>query len=286
MSYRYLSEQLRPTADTAARFFTGRWGVTKFKFEEPLNQEITYRPTLQAITSDHHYLCVEVSESPYPTGLDAFVLDCMRLCRPVRLFVALPSESKNQYYNRDLARARDCGVGVLEVSQGNPRIIQQPTSLSLAGVRPVDLEKSPKRYRLALSQAEDVFKGGNPAKGCSLLYDEIEDLSRKVAKKINLKGFWKPLPQNRSQPKINFDKDAWYKVIRVLMDNLDLQKCRYISHHLLARILGLTPYRNEASHKPRTKSALIKRDSQLRTRFENAVDILFDSIQAVKPLHI
>jgi hypothetical protein len=282
MTYRYLSEQLRPIAEGARSFFRRKWGIGDFVVEEAVDSDASYRPTLQAQSADYHLLCVEVSESPYPSALDSFVVDCMRLCIPVRLFVAVPEDSKGQSYNRDLERARKCGVGVLEVCRSVSRIIQQPLSLSLAGVRPIELEKFPPKYRLALSQAEEIFKGGQPSKGCSLVYEEIEDLSRKIARKTFTKGLWNP----GKGANLNFDKDPWQGVLKSLMRDLDYNRCPAIKIDLLGRIVGVTPYRNESAHKPKSRTQLIKRDRQLRTRFENAVDIFLDLTTAAKALHV
>lgn len=282
MTYTVLPEQLRSTADKAASFFETRWGVKTFEIEAPFHADIAYRPTLHAVTSDYHDLCVEVSESPYPSVMDSLVVDCITRCLPIRLVVALPAGSQNQYYSRDLERARECGVGTLEVSTGNSKLINQPLSLSLAGLRPIDLEKFPRKYRLSLSSAEDTFKRTHPAKGCSLLYDEIEDLSRKVAAKTEAKGFWR-IPKPKM---LNFDTSHWHRVMRFFMQNLDTQRCKCISDGLLGRILGITSHRNDAAHKPKSKAALLQRDRQLRTRFENATDILSDLIASSKSLHV
>ena len=48
--------------------------------------------------------------------------------------------------------------------------------------------------------------------------------------------------------------------------------------------LGITPYRNDTGHKPKDMKALIKRDQQLRTRFEDAVDLLGELIDATEAL--
>ena len=282
MNFRFLSEQLRPTAEEARNFFKRKWGIGSFVLEEAVSSETTFSPTLQAQTPDHHLLCVEVSESPYPSALDSFVVDCMRLCIPVRLFVAVPEDSKGQNYNRDRERARKCGVGVLEVSPRSSKIIQQPLSLSLAGLRPVELEKFPRRRRLALSQAEETFKLGQPSKGCSLVYDEIEDLSRTVARRTFARGLW----ITGKGANLKFDKDPWQSVVKSLMNNLDYSKCAPIKLALIARIVGITPHRNDSSHKPKSRAQLIQRDRQLRTRFENAVDILQDLTVAAKSLHL
>src|SRR5947209_14436593 len=129
MLYRSLSEELRPIADACAQYFITNWGVSGFKVEEPVDPQIERRPTLQTLTSDGHYLCVEVSESPYPTGLDSFVLDCRDHFLPVRLFVGIPAGSKASNFKRDFDRARGRGVGVLEVSQTGVQKTLDPVSL-------------------------------------------------------------------------------------------------------------------------------------------------------------
>jgi len=57
---------------------------------------------------------------------------------------------------------------------------------------------------------------------------------------------------------------------------LDYKRCPKVSRPLLARILGITEHRNELGHKPRNRAARVKRDQELRTRFEAAADLLFD----------
>lgn len=53
-----------------------------------------------------------------------------------------------------------------------------------------------------------------------------------------------------------------------------------------ALMSGTTGLRNESGHKPKNRADLIKRDSQLRTRFESAADLLLELCDAVKQLHV
>ena len=197
MNYRHLPELLRPIADAAISFFRRDWGISRFYVEQPIDAAIEYRPTVYAVTSDHHFLCLEVSERPYPTGLDGFVLDCVRNCIPVRLFVVLSAGPKGSDYDRDLNRARTNGVGILEISAATVVVINEPLSLSLIGVRRIERHKFPRKYRLALSLAETTFIKGNPAKGCSTLYDEIEALTRRIARRVDVNGLWRSLGGSR-----------------------------------------------------------------------------------------
>ena len=283
MTYKALAESLRSVADQAEIFFRKSRGVSGFKVESAIHPEIGC-PTLHAQTRDHHLLCVEVSESPYPATLDRFVLDCVRLGLPVKLFIAVPkpTDPRPSGYDKELSRARDCGVGVVEIEGETIKVVQEPVPLSLSGLRQVDRKDFPQKYREMLAQAESTFRQGNPAKGCSEIYDEIESLSRRIAEKTLVKGMWISAPG----PGFNFKKDAWANVVRTMIKRLDYAKANQISESLLARILGLTSHRNDTNHKPANKKHLMRRDRELRTRFENAVDLLAELVNASRSLRV
>jgi len=59
-----------------------------------------------------------------------------------------------------------------------------------------------------------------------------------------------------------------------------------IKKNLLIRVAALTDVRNDAGHKPRNRAERMKRDRELRTRFESAVDVLRDFANAARPLRI
>ena len=163
--------------------------------------------------------------------------------------------------------------------------IYEALALSLISVRPIHMKKYPAKYESALSDAEATFKNGSPAKGCSLIYDEIEGLSRAIAKKSKAKGYWRSPRQGQRVPRTNLDIAPWQNVMEVLMERLDWQRCKCLKNSL-QRVVGVVPHRNESGHKPKTLAARIKRDSELRTRFEAAADLLFDLICACRPLHL
>lgn len=287
MKFRILSEALRPVARSTARYFSDNWGVSRFRVEEALpTTNVARRPTLHAVTRDKQILCIEVSESPFPRGLDSFVLDCINNCVPMRLFIAVPASSSNDNFKADLARARNCGVGVLEVSDNEVTKLCDALSLSLVSVRPVTARDFPKKYRMALSRAYGTFRDGDPVKGCSTVYDEVEALSRRVAEKTQKKGLWHALKPGEKAPKINFETAKWSTLIRILMEHLDHKKHKSLTQSLLGSLLGLTTARNESSHKIKTVSDLVRRDKRLKTRFENAIDILSDLIRATKSLRV
>lgn len=285
MDYRWLSPNLHSTADAVAQYFKLNWGVRKFEVESPIDTTIEYSPTLHAVDEEFYHVCIDVSESPYPRGLESFVLKCVTECIPVKSFVALPEGSSSPDFRKDLRSARQLGIGILEVSPGGVKVLHPSQPLSLAAVRPVQADRFPRKYRYHLSQAETTFKQGNPSKGCSMVYDEMEAVFRKVAKRTRDTALWRPLRQGERAPRISRTV-PWAKVVEAVMDHLDPAKCNCLGRPLMARILGVTPHRNDTAHKPANREELVRRDRELRTRFENAVDLLFDLVDAVRPLHV
>jgi hypothetical protein len=117
------------------------------------------------------------------------------------------------------------------------------------------MKKYPARYRLVLTQAEATFRQGNPAKGCSEIYDEIEALTRRIAKRTLKLGLWKASKPGGAIPKMDLDKDPWAAVVEMLMSQLDPGYPPKIPKAQLAHILGLTPHRNDTGHKPNSKES-------------------------------
>jgi hypothetical protein len=285
MKFVYLPTSLVATAERAVEYFRDNHGLGSFRVEEEIGPTLQYRPTLQTMTSDHYYLCVELSESPYPALLEPVVLDCVTQGLPVKLYVAFPSDPLPPDYKARVDRARAHGIGVLEISPNQTQLIHTSLPLSLVGLRPRPNREFPPRYRSALAAAENTFKNGSPAQGCMLIHQEIEQLSRKIAKKTQAKGLWRSLKPNEKAPRFS-EKTAWARVMEIVIDHLDFSKCPTPDKSLLNRIAGMTTHRNDGGHKPDSLKALVKRDREVRTRFENAVDTLFDLIQQSRHLRI
>jgi hypothetical protein len=220
---------------------------------------------------------------PYPDALDQLVLDCMNSGMPAKVFVAIPAEAKDVQYRENVRRANSRGVGLIEIGSRKGRIIHNALSLSLTAYRPLDKQQYPAKYRRALSDAERTFREGNPGKGCAILYDELEALTRRRAKRAVSRGCWSGNP-----PKINFERDAWQNVVETLRKNFDLKKCgrRNLDQPLWGRVLRVVPFRNQVGHKPTRLKELIARDARLRTRFEDAGDLLLELILASGPLRV
>lgn len=281
MPYNLLVPQLWPVAEGVASFLRKDWGIGGLKQEEAAYKEIKPIPTFHGPMPDHHVLWVEVSNRAYPPHLDGIVADCMQHGLPVRLVVAVPSGLKGAEFHEDLSRARAKAVGVIAMDGEDGELLASPLSQSLAAVHPIDRSEFPAKFRFALSQAEDTFRNGDPAKGCDALYGIMESVSRKAAAATHKKGLWKA---GSNPPR--FDKDPWDSVMNALVRSLDTAKYPHFGDNILHRIIGVTPYRNKVVHVPKTAAELRKRDRMLRTRFEDAANILLELVNDAKPLRI
>jgi hypothetical protein len=282
VNFRALATELHGTAEEVARFFKEDRGLSHFKVEEPVADDIDYRPTLQALTPEKLEVWIEISVTPYPQSLDSVVLHCVTNSLPVRIYVGFPAGLSTTQYKSNIDDSRRKGVGAVEVSGSKCQVIHEALSLSLIGVRCEDHRKFPPRYRSVLSSAESTFRNGDPAKGCSLIYDEIEGLSRRLVRKINDKNLWGA----RGAPTgLNFDKAQWARIMEAILDRANTHSVApKLSKSLLNRIAGMTEPRNESGHKPRNREAYTRRDREARTRFESAVDTLREFAAAARPL--
>lgn len=271
MKFRALSESLRGTANGAAKYFSEERGLKSIVSEKAVDTFPEYAFTLSGTTPDYRDVCIEVSESPYPSLLENVVLDCKSRSVPISLYSSFPERQEPPAnYKERVDRARMHGVGIVEITAGGGRLIHEAIPLHLHGAR-LDIKRFPKRLRETLTEAGNVFRAGSPPKACSIIYDEIEAISRNLAERTYNKRFWKNPP-----PNVRFYNVPWAGVMDELSQQLDYKKCRGISRPLVARILGVTEHRNETGHKPRNRAARVRRDQELRTRFEAASDLLFD----------
>jgi hypothetical protein len=282
--YRILPPGLHETADAAINWFFNEWGVKKARVqvEVAFDPDIRFRPTFVAQLDDGHLLCVEVSQSIYSNTLDSVALGCSQKGLPVMLFVAAPKDVKDPDYSIKLKDAKRAGVGVLEVDSRSGTVIQAALSLSVAGVRPIQTSVFPARYRQALQQAHQMFRDGDPSKACSLVYDELEASSRRFAEKCVKKALW------NNPGKLKIESAPWANILTELNKGLDRSNnlAKPVTPALVARLIGVTTHRNESGHKPKTLKERISRDQALRTRFEGAVDLLKEFLDATSPLHI
>jgi len=269
-------------------FFDDDYGLRSIKVEESVDDDVNWRPTISVNTSDHHLLCVEVTDGAYTSALDHAVVQVMTKGLPVRLFIAFPSDESVDA-DKVLATFRtasDKGMGIIEVRKSGKCVVRRNAMrLSLAAVRRVERKALSRKYRQAFSDAESTFLNGDPAKGCSRVYDELEALSKRLGVRAEKLGWWNP-------GSLNIETGPWARVlsgmIRDFSSNLrDVRgRCPRFEINLLNAISGVTGHRNDAGHKPRSRRALITRDAQLRTRFEHATDLFVALQDSTKPLRL
>ncbi len=288
MIYRVLPSHLHGTADVAAKYFTSQLGLksSSIAVESEVNANVDFRPTLQAVSADKHIICIEIVEKLYPPEIHNFLLSCRNHSVPAKLYCVFPSGAFAQVDVKALQFASENGIALYEVNPatGNGKhIVGTPVSLSLGGLRQFRLTDFPSKYRASLKEAIDTFKGGNPSKGCAQVYDELEQLTRRIGKKChNIPGAL------RKTAAFDWEKEPWHNEVEFLKANLDksVVACPDLKAHLLSRVAGITEYRNETGHKPNSVDKLIARDISLKTRFESAMDELLNLISASKPLRV
>ena len=283
MTFRALPPHLHTVAGHVLTFFAQNRGLSAILIEAEVEPDLTLRPTFHGHTRDYHTVCVEVTDSGYTDALDRFVLDCQQRGLPVKLFLAVPTGiDMTPIMRRAVAR----GVGLVEVGPaGGCSIFSNAISLSLSGFRRPNPRHFPRRYRNAVSQAVDTFLGGDPAKGCHNVYEEIEALTRRLVLRTWRNGFI-PGGSPTKAPPLDFNKDPWKTVLEYLRKHLTYSQVPGLTDQLLARIIGLTPYRNDTGHKVARKGDLVQRDRKLGTRFEDAVDVLEELIKATRSLRL
>jgi hypothetical protein len=285
MTYRFLTPPLHPVAEAVRKFLTEEWGIgsAKIAVEQPISDDVGIVPTLHAQERDHSLICIEVSETPYPPQLDSLVVDCLNAALPVKIYVAIPT--RDNLPQKEIVRAGQRGVGVLVVGS-DCKIMNRALNLSLTGVRKPDTSAFVQRHRKAVADAYVTFVQGDPAKGCADVYEEIEALARRIAVKVSSKNAWKasaPAPPNAADPRVSLNRIA-----KFLLDHFDpnVAKTPQLDHYLLGRVVGIVGHRNATAHKPASLKALKKRDAELRTRFETAIDVFRDLASAAAPLRV
>lgn len=284
-TYRALPDNLKDYADATIKYLSKELGLAAIKIEHEVHPDVEFRPTLSAVSTDKHIVCAEIVEHLFTPDIEAFVLSCRNHSLPVKLYVTVPKGQIQSYDPKILKFAHENGVAILEVAPPHHGVLitGQPISLSLGGLRKFDLQQFPAKYRAPLKQAIETFKGGNPPKGCSDVYDEIEQLTRRIGRKCA--GITGGLKKNGN---FDWDKESWANVLEFLRINVDKAKigCPNLNNQLFSRLIGITEHRNETGHKPSSLQKRIDRDEQLRTRFESAMDALGCLIDAARPLHV
>jgi hypothetical protein len=279
MIYKILPENLHGAADRVVDYLRDDRGVTSFKAETAIDPDLQYRPTVHGVSPERYIVAVEVQDRPDMAVLDSAVLDCATRSLPVKLFVAFP-EPTTPWPQRDVEKIHQRGVGVIEVRPSGPVVLREALPLSLFAYR-LDRLSFPKKLRGTLLDAENALRSNNPPHGCTILYQEVEDLSRKLIKKTKQKKMWRKLKAGEKPSKLDPDTGAWEKVLELFEHFyvVDKKKVPDLTANLIHRIEATTAYRNQSAHKPRNPQERNDRDREIRTRFESAADLLLDLIK-------
>ena len=264
MGYDYLPEELRPIADAVCSYLKDNRGVRTIHVESIIDPRIQYKPTISGNTNRGYLTCVDVSPSPYPPALDAFVLDCIKFGLPVKLYVANPESKSGAVDERAIRRASSLGVGRIIISGDRIEVTNEALELSLI-IQEIDTKIYPKKCRTGISDAISTYQNGNPVKGVSDICDQLEEIIRKIAIKAKGKGM---IP---SSNKLNLERGALANVIQLMTKHQVIR-----SAPLLARCLAITHIRNDSDHPPANYQRRIKRHGRLRTHLNTALDLLKD----------
>ncbi len=281
MIYKSLPDNLHTLADRLADYLGEDRGITHFKAEEQIDPDLHYRPTIQGVSPDKYVFAVEVQDKPDAEILDSVVLDCVARAIPVKLFLAFP-ESTTPVPHRVVEKLHQKGLGVIEIRASGPVVLSEALPLSLFGYR-LDRSRFSPKIRGILLEAENTFRSGSPPKGCSIVYEEIEDLSRKLIRTTKTKKMWRKLKAGEKASKLDLDNGPWEKVLELFDDFYIVKKKRVpdLTSNLIHRLEAVTVFRNQSAHKPKTLSERTQRDREIRTRFESAVDLLFDLVKVL-----
>ncbi len=281
MRYTILSNDLHETADLTEYYLKSQLGLRNIRIEEELPYTLSYTPSFWAENNDHNIICVEVSNQAYSRTLDHIILECQRLAYPIKLYYAIPKDDTDTNYRKNLSDARKRGVGVLELDTDECYVSSEALSLSLTGLRPINVKEFPRKYRELVNRAIATFRNGDPSKGCSILYDEVEAITRKIAIKTANLNWWTPSPDT------NLERLAWFNICDLLRNKIDYGNYGKIGlRNQILKIHAIINERNDSGHKPRNKTALRRRDQRLRTRFEGLIDTMLDVINESKSLRI
>lgn len=277
MAYRILLQQYHATADSARRQFAIQLGVAegKFQVEQPIHRDIRFIPTFNVMSRERYLIVIEVAEQIERGVLSDAILVMKNQGLPAKVYVAIPEGAQTATFKEDLRFARQNGLGLVEMRDPFESY-QEPLLLNLTGVRKPDALKFSKALRAAIVDSLRTFENGNPRKACTVVTDEIEGMSRRLAAHALRVGALGSPPAKVTV------KMPWAGVMDALLKHHDRSKGPFtkIDKSLLARVSGLTTHRNEGSHPPRSAAERRRIDAQLKTRYEHACDVLSDLSQS------
>jgi hypothetical protein len=268
MNYRSLPDALHETADHVIVYLREERGLAQVQIETAINADLP-KPTIQAITPEFEVICVEPSEEGcYPVGVSRFAEDLRASRLPVRLYVAVSAGKQTAKFEEDLRRAKSQGVGVLSVSPtGKVTVLSDALSLIHANVQPIKRRDYPEDMRNDLHRAEQTYIDGNPGMGCLELQKLIESKCREVASHLSRKGLLTVALTGKQL------KGAWATLMKLVQADVKFVSSG-VPDALWSAVRGLPPIRNNGAHRATSVVDRQEHDHWLRTRFEQASDLL------------
>jgi hypothetical protein len=277
MTYALLGQDLFETADRARDYFAQQCGAKKFICEPRLASEFPFNPTWQAILPHKYVLYVDVALAPFDSTYYEFMHRCANKNMLAYLWVAIPPGAAKPNFSSELQRAKELGVGVVQMADNAPREFHKALLTSAFGVNRTDTKAVSPKYRAALKTVEDVYLDGNPQDGCRRIAEHIESVTRRFAEHSYNAGWWKP----GSSAKVpDFRRGHWAPLLEELDGRIDTKRVRQkvpsFSKTLIAHARGMTEWRNSLSHAQLTQEDLHARDARLRANFESSRNLLVD----------
>jgi len=291
VTFSLLGQDLHETAEHAKKFFADTYGATGFQCEQPVNPDLRLRPTWQARKKNGYVLCINVQPGPFTETLYEFVIKAAQLGLPIKLWVAIAAGAVKESFSADLRRAREMGVGVVEMrADGSGHEYHRAVPLSLFALARTKLAAVPRVRREEVKNAEAIFLDGAPDQGCQAICQELESITRRFGEYTYDKGWWNmPGSAPKLQPRF-FRTDSWAKLLEEMERRIDYTilktKVPAFTKQHIVRARAFTDWRNVVSHKPRTLRQLQARDNKLRSILEVRRDLLVDWCVVARPLKL
>jgi hypothetical protein len=94
---------------------------------------------------------------------------------------------------------------------------------------------------------------------------------------------WRKLKKGEKPSKLDLENGPWEKVLEHFdyFYIVNKKKVPDLTSNLIHRLAATTTFRDQSAHKPRTLRERVQRDQETRTRFESAVDLLYDLIKVL-----
>jgi hypothetical protein len=262
--YSILPAYLHAFADSAEFIIKQRYGLGKALIEEPIENNIGWRPTLHWKTKTGIVTC-EVSESPFPVVFNQILTDVIDANIPVRIIAAFPIEHTLSASEYQLKRnkAKSLGLGLLPVSPGNVGNIEYAGVSIPLRISAPNVSSFKKALHKDIKDAFELYMNGDPKHGVQELGQLVENILVQLADQAKKKG---------NLTTGGFISPTTYYAQNTLVQ--DLIKDKIIDNKILKKCASFADDRNSVSHKPNSPKEAIKLEKRLKDLFNTGLYIL------------